>query len=106
MRAGKNSHLDMGSKLVQICCKQRFYVLYNMSSYLCESFIPNLFENLEEPSREVVHFDGLRQGLGEEFAIVRHFVHQFVQNRLRIVRLIDNDNRYILTPNRKVLGMK
>ena len=84
----------MGSKLVQICCKRRLYVLYNMSSYLCESFIPNLFENLEEPSREVVHSDGLRQGLGEEFAIMRHFVHQFVQNRLRVVhvRLIDNDN--------------
>ena len=51
--------------------------------YLSETFVPNCFEDLEEPPGEVVHLDGLREGFGEKLAVVRHPVHQSVQNRLR-----------------------
>ena len=57
--------------------------MLDLCHYLSESLIPHFFEDLEEPSREVVHLDGLRQGLREELPIVRNLVHQLVQNRLR-----------------------
>ena len=57
--------------------------MLDLCHYLSESLIPHFFEDLEQPAREVVYLDGLRQGLREELPIVRHLVHQFVQNRLR-----------------------
>ena len=53
-----------------------------MCHYLSKALVPHFLENFEEPAREFVHLDGLRQGLREELTIVRHLVHQFVQNRL------------------------
>ena len=53
-----------------------------VGNYLSESLIPHFFKDLEQPPGEVVHLDGLRKGLGEEFTIVRHLMHQLVQNRL------------------------
>ena len=57
--------------------------MLDLCHYLSESLIPHFFKDLEQPAREVVHLDGLRQGLSKELPIVRHLVHQFVQNRLR-----------------------
>ena len=49
--------------------------MLNLCHYLSESLIPHFLEDLEQPTREVVHLDGLRQGLRKELSIMRHLVH-------------------------------
>jgi hypothetical protein len=51
-------------------------------TYLRQSLVPHCFVYLEQPGREVVHLDSLGQRLSEKLAVVRHPVHQIVQNEL------------------------